>query len=108
MSRTDKTRPWWVRMADEPMRTCRPAHDHRDGHCTLPPDITRATESMGHVSTMGCHWRATDFYLHAQSGGSDGCRDCTGYYERRADRRRTRHESRRELREYRGRPPAAD
>jgi hypothetical protein len=30
----------------------------------------------------------------------NGCRECTGYYFRRDDRRRSRHESRHELHEY--------
>jgi hypothetical protein len=46
MSKTDKTRPWWVRMADAPGVTCVPAHDHRFGSCTLPDKITAANASL--------------------------------------------------------------
>jgi hypothetical protein len=47
MSKTDKTRPWWVRLADKPMVTCLPVHDHRFGLCTLPDKITAESASLG-------------------------------------------------------------
>lgn len=96
MSRTDKTRPWWVKMADVPMSTCRPAHDHRFGPCTLPDQINAGT-ALIHRPASGCYWVVTDRFgsmIH------NGCRECTGYYFRRADRRRSRHQSRRELHGY--------
>jgi hypothetical protein len=79
MSRTDKTRPWWVKMAERPMVTCRPQHDHRFGPCTLPERVARIADTV-----------------------HNGCRECTGYYFRREERRRSRHRSRRELRAYHG------
>jgi hypothetical protein len=87
MSRTDKTRPWWVRMADAPMIACRPRHDHRFGPCTLPSEITRDTASLG-PRRAGCHWAGTSSYWFRRA-------ESRGYREwqeqRRQDRRRSRH-----------------
>ena len=98
MSRTDKTRPLWVQVADERMVTCVPVHDHRFGPCTLPNEITVDSTSVNRRSS-GCHWTGNYHYLFNLS---NGCRSCTDYYFRREDRRRSRHEARRELRAYRG------
>jgi hypothetical protein len=100
MSKTDKTRPRWVRMADAPMVTCLPVHDHRFGPCTLPDEITADSAPVIRRGG-GCHWGATAYYVFG-CGGSDGCRECTGYYFRREERRRSRHQARRELRAYVG------
>jgi hypothetical protein len=100
MSKTDKTRPWWVQMADAPMVTCVPVHDHRFGPCTLPAEITADSASPSH-RTSGCYWGVTDYYWLG-SNSSDGCRECTGYYFRREERRRSRHQAPRDLRAYHG------
>ncbi|MEO3742880.1 hypothetical protein [Plantactinospora sp. B5E13] len=95
MSRTDKTRPWWVKIADRPMVTCRPRHDHRFGPCTLPGRVDADSTATAGRPTSGCHWTVSDHHadlLH------DGCRSCTGYHLRREQRRRSRHQIRRELR----------
>jgi len=97
MSRTDKTRPWWVKLADKPMVTCRPEHDHRFGPCTLPERINADTAPI-HWPTRGCRWIVTDEFA---STIHNGCRECTGYYARREDRCRSRHQARRDLRAYR-------
>ncbi|HEX3786971.1 MAG TPA: hypothetical protein VHW44_03850 [Pseudonocardiaceae bacterium] len=94
MSKTDKTRPWWVRLADEPMVTCLPVHDHRLGSCTLPDEITADSASLWN-RTDGCYWRASDYYLF-EHGGLTGGRE--RHYFRREDRRRSRRQARRELR----------
>ncbi|MGW3352980.1 hypothetical protein ACWDA3_57650 [Nonomuraea rubra] len=94
MSKTDKTRPWWVRMADAPMVTCRPAHDHRYGPCTLPDEITMDSASLNR-RTSGCYWQATAHFLF-DCGGLSGGREA--YFIRREDRRRSRHQARRRLR----------
>jgi hypothetical protein len=51
----------------------------------------------------------TDSGLHFAGAGQrvgslvhNGCRECTGQYLLRGDRRRSRHRARRELRAYRG------
>ncbi|MFC3996837.1 hypothetical protein ACFOVU_12980 [Nocardiopsis sediminis] len=47
MSRTDKTKPVWVRCAEHDPR---PVHDHRHGGCDLPPRPMR--EDAG----TRCRW----------------------------------------------------
>jgi hypothetical protein len=49
--------------------------------------------------TKGCCWVVTGQFA---SMVHNGCRECTGYYFRRKDRRRSRHQARRELRAYHG------
>jgi hypothetical protein len=98
MSKTDKTRPWWVKMAERPMVTCRPYHDHRFGPCTLLDRINAETAPM-YRPTWGCYWVVTDRFADTVH---NGCRECTGYYFRREDRRRSRHQARRELHAYHG------
>jgi hypothetical protein len=99
MSRTDKTRPGWVRVADAPGVTCVDVHDHRFGRCTLPEGIT--AEGVSLCFRRGCYWGGTAYFLNGLDP-SDGCRECTGYHYRRAERRRSRHQIRRELRGWRG------
>ncbi|MGI5352710.1 hypothetical protein ACQEU8_31690 [Streptomyces sp. CA-250714] len=66
MSRTDKTKPLWVRHAEHAPR---PVHDHRFGPCDLPPRPTRVPSDtrcrwedpgvllLGHTCCAGCHRR---------------------------------------------------
>ncbi|MFF0309009.1 hypothetical protein ACFYSC_16395 [Streptosporangium sp. NPDC004379] len=98
MSKTDKTRPWWVRMADAPMATSLPVHDHRFGPCTLPEEITPGSASLNRL-TSGCHWGAPVPYVFGNltKGGNR-----EWYRFRRQERRRNRRLARRELRAYRG------
>ncbi|MFV2174551.1 hypothetical protein ACFHW2_16885 [Actinomadura sp. LOL_016] len=95
MSKTDKTRPWWVRMADAPGATCVPVHDHRFGTCTLPDGVTAAGASLNR-RTSGCYWGATD--RHLGSGCFSGGKEWT--FLKREENRRDRHRARRELRDY--------
>lgn len=98
MSRTDKTRPWWVRMADAPGVTCIPVHDHRHGPCTLPDKITPSTASLNRVDKAGrCYWAATDHFIF-DLGGVTGGREWQRI--RRETRRRDRRAARRALRAY--------
>jgi len=99
MSKTDKTRPWWVGMAEAPMVNCRPVHDHRFGPCTLPEEITADSAAMNRCGRSGCYWGATDYYLF-DCGSLSGGREW--HYFRREERRRSRHQARRELRAYNG------
>jgi hypothetical protein len=94
MSRTDKTRPWWVRMADAPMVTCLPVHDHRFGPCSLPDEITADNACLG-TNPGSCYWGTS----YDRIGRVDGAREW--YHIRREDRRRSRYRARRELRGYR-------
>ena len=99
MSKTDKTRPWWVRMADAPMTTCLPIHDHRFGPCTLPAEITAEGASLSH-RTGGCHWGVTAYAYHLFGYGSGGRE---WHRLRREEHRRGRRQARRELRARHGR-----
>jgi len=98
MSKTDKTRPWWVQLIDTPGLTCKPVHDHRFGPCALPDEITAERTLVG-TRRAGCHWGGTAYHW---------CRRCEshGYREwshfRREERRRSRHRARRDLRAYDG------
>ena len=92
MSRSDDTRPRWVRLTDQPMVTVEPRHDHRDGRCTLPPEVTAA--SADPMTTTGCRWVATPAFAAVRTDG--GAPEWNRV--RRADRRRARHEERRRLR----------
>lgn len=93
VSRTDKTRPWWVQMADAPMVACRPVHDHRFGPCTLPAEITADTTSLS-ARRPDCHWGLTWSYWYRRCE-SHGYREWQ--YMRRVDRRRDRHQAKRDL-----------
>lgn len=93
VSRTDKTRPWWVQMASEP-NAARPSHDHRHGECTLPEDITAATAS-GNPRRGRCYWAPGPSYWYRRTE-SHGYREYAAW--RREERRRSRHAARRELR----------
>jgi hypothetical protein len=96
MSRTDKTRPWWVRMADTPMLTCTPVHDHRWGPCTLPDEVTMDSASLSRRMS-GCYWGATDYFMD-HGGGLSGGEEWAFFC--REKRRRSRHQARRRLRAY--------
>ncbi|NJP91832.1 hypothetical protein HCN51_20610 [Nonomuraea sp. FMUSA5-5] len=94
MSKTDKTRPWWVRMADAPPTTGVPRHDHRFGPCTLPDEIT--ADSAG-WRPNGCYWGLPGYHVLIRETNA-GHREFT--YTSREDRRRSRRQARRELRAY--------
>ncbi|GLU46285.1 hypothetical protein [Nocardiopsis ansamitocini] len=88
MSRTDKSKPLWVRQREH---GAVPVHDHRFGTCDLPPQPLREDAStrcrwespeallMGHECCSGCHKR--------------GCTAEWQAYNRTANRRR-RHADR--------------
>ncbi|KOT95762.1 hypothetical protein ADK86_17230 [Streptomyces sp. NRRL F-5755] len=94
MSRTDKTKPLWVRHAEH---SPRPVHDHRYGPCDLPPHPTRE------AAATRCRWEHPGALLFGHTCCA-GCqrRGCTkewqGYV--RSGNRRTRHMARREARRY--------
>ncbi|TDC06316.1 hypothetical protein E1267_16900 [Nonomuraea longispora] len=94
MSKTDKTRPWWVRMADAPLTTCVPVHDHRFGPCTLRDEIDVDSTDW---KQDGCFWGPPGYHVLVV----DAKRSSREWQHfRRVDRRRSRHQARRELRVY--------
>jgi hypothetical protein len=90
MSRTDKHRPYWVRVADTPMLTSLPHHDHRFGPCTLPAEVT--PETVRQVRP-GCYWTFGPglYGKRLDNGGAELHRWNT------EANRRDRHEARRAL-----------
>jgi hypothetical protein len=95
MSRTDKTKPLWVRHLEHAPR---PIHDHRFGPCDLPPAPTR--EATG----TSCHWEPGSHFF---SGGCcAGCnvRGCIKERQRMNStaNRRVRYKARQEARSYLG------
>lgn len=91
MSRTDKTRPRRVRMAETPGVTSVPVHDHRFGPCTLPATVV--------PSSGRCYWIGAGYHVLGCDGGS--CSRERQEYRRR-ENRRERYRVRRELRGYLG------
>jgi hypothetical protein len=61
MSRTDRTKPMWVRCAEH---NPRPVHDHRYGTCDLPPNPTRED------ADTRCLWEHPEFGQTCCSGPS--------------------------------------
>lgn len=99
MSRTYAHRPTWVHFTDPSV--CYPLHDHRTGPCDLPPlEVWFARlRADGWAATWRASSCAWDVDLHAVPRGC-GCAMCTGRHDRRAERRRDRARTRRELRAF--------
>ncbi|QDQ15020.1 hypothetical protein [Streptomyces spectabilis] len=92
MSRTDKTKPLWVRHREHRPR---PVHDHRAGPCDLPPGPTRAEPGTR------CRWESPGALLFDRTCCSGcGMRGCVTERQReaRAGNRRERYAGRREAR----------
>ncbi|NYI03765.1 hypothetical protein [Allostreptomyces psammosilenae] len=92
MSRTDSTKPLWVRHAEHAPR---PIHDHRHGPCDLPPYPTHEAPDTR------CRWEHPDALVFRHTCCS-GCGERTCIKERqhmaRSSNRRERHASRRAAR----------
>lgn len=84
MSKTDKSKPWFVVVREHPLEQ----HDHRDGICDLPasPTVDAGYRGIGH-----CWWDATSITYFTNHCG---CQQCTYQFERRLERRRDRHRAR--------------
>lgn len=102
MSKTLKTRPIHVRMFDHKDKglSLIEVHNHQDGkECNLPPKGVSANhdhiEENGffhsHLSTI-CHWQ-----WQYNGHGVCGCNMCVNKFENRWERRKNRHEIKREL-----------
>lgn len=92
VSRTDKTRPWRVKVHEQPAVSSVEVHDHREGACTLPP-----ADPGAEVQWTGCHW-APSTALTCSGEGRCGCELCQGSFGKRLDRRVERQAMRRRLR----------
>jgi hypothetical protein len=86
MSRTYKTRPYWVRLKDR-HATAVAVHDHRFGPCDLV-DLACVTDDS--TGSSRCYWTANPYVITC------GCPMCTEAPWRREERRRARHMARAE------------
>lgn len=88
MSKTDKTKPWWVRVAEHNPPD---QHDHRIHDCNLPESAYAQADGY---DWRDCHWGDLSLWgdLDNCCHGC-GCRMCTGYYERLWGRRKSRHDA---------------
>lgn len=93
MSRTDKTRPIFVRMVDhkDVKVGILARHNHVKGYCDLP-DRHDAKAIMEHHNVRradyndSCHWN-----FSYKGVNICGCSMCTGKFSRREERRAQRH-----------------
>ncbi|GAA2591031.1 hypothetical protein ACWCO0_02780 [Streptomyces tubercidicus] len=94
MSRTDKTKPLWVRHAEH---NPRPLHDHRYGACDLPPHPTQED------TDTRCRWESPHTLLFGHTCCA-GCnvRACNKERQQmvKADNRKERYAGRREARRF--------
>lgn len=94
MSKTDKTKPWRVRVAEhQPWAD----HDHRDGVCDLPDDPRTFIpwDKVPH-----CRWSDWNIALRQTCCSGCGCQTsmCSGKDWRAADNRKSRHKAKRDAR----------
>ncbi len=89
MSRTDRTKPLWVRCAEHSLRA---AHDHRHGSCDLPPNPTRED------TDTRCQWEYSWIGRTCCSGPNGRAAKMESGRMNKADNRKERHAARREAR----------
>lgn len=90
MSRTDKTRPFRVKVADHPS-LLEEDHDHRDGICDLPS----VPRFEGWGGGARCTWVPSIKADTTAEVKYCGCRMCTMQVERKQEVRRSRRDARR-------------
>ena len=92
MSKSRAHQPLWALLVDPSLR--RERHDHRAGPCDLiEVGAYIAAAKAGKTSQLRCRYELPLDLLYK----SCGCRMCTAHDERREERRRSRHESRTDL-----------
>lgn len=98
MSRTDNHRPYRARILDKGSAVA--THDHRSGECDLPDLDDWVHERV--TERTHCGWEIPLSVLSEHP--TCGCDMCTGSQYRKRERRRRRHNERRDienrLREY--------
>jgi len=97
MSKTDKTRPLWVRALDAP-RNLTEQHDHTNGICELQntpvnPARRKPQEPTPLPQNGECYWDYSNQFLYSKAARC-GCPLCTAAHQRRVQRRRSRHQFR--------------
>jgi len=93
MSRTDKTKPLWVRHLEH---NPRPIHDHRFGPCDLPASPTREP------SDTHCHWEPAAHFFTGTCCAGCNVRSCIKERQamNTASNRKSRYKGRQEARRY--------
>lgn len=89
MSRTDKTRPYWVKLQEHPVEH----HDHRDGVCDL---------ASGRATARDHGWKRGKCYIDADWTRSEfrcGCSMCDADAYQVPRKRRQRIEAKQQIRE---------
>lgn len=101
MSKTDKTRPWEVRVMDPKDITIGKTehHDHTKGYCDLPANNVKAVlEAKATAQAMGLTQHQTCYYSFSYRGVDIcGCNMCTGALSRKEERRANRHQAKAQI-----------
>ena len=91
MSKTDKTRPQWVKASDHPA-LLEEEHDHSQG---LPCDLPPRPLLWGAGEKTRCVWVMSQVAIFRGEVGRCGCAFCSGRHWRREESRRERRQGRR-------------
>lgn len=97
MSKTDKTRPWRVRVMDK-KTWLEEDHDHRDGPCDLPPPPALVCDFWAGRTTTRCYWNASCEFWVTPSNYC-GCPTCNDTRGRRLETKRARAQARQRVRQ---------
>lgn len=92
MSRTDKTKPWWVRASEHHPR---PEHDHSNGICDLPDSALAQHHNVQWTRTQ-CHWD-DHHIIYGDCCTGCGCPQCRDQYGHRRSIRSERHTAKQAL-----------
>lgn len=97
MSRTDKTRPFWVRVKDYPSNYFE-CHNHANGVCDLENDSDVRHWCSGSWHDY-CHYAATMTFICSGEGAACNCQTeiCSGQYDRKLRNRRARYAVRKDI-----------
>jgi hypothetical protein len=93
MSRTDKTKPWWVRVNEHNPRA---DHDHRNGICDLPESALSQHNNF-QWNRSQCHWSDHEI-IYGNCCAGCGCVHCRDAYSHRRSVRTERHSTKQALR----------
>lgn len=107
MSRTDKERPAWTRVADNDV-TLWAHHTHaclNGGQCTLPKGKPQPKRRQGYDRWENCYWEVLEqIGKRSKRRGTNlknvcGCPMCTAQDQRREENRRIRRSKRQQITE---------
>lgn len=93
MSKTDKTKPWRVRVAEhQPVAI----HNHERGVCDLPPSPLEGR--LGVYTSEHCSWSDWNICHKGNCCYGCGCRMCIDQFGRKRARRRERYKAKKQIR----------